>query len=55
MVGLSNGFLRQTSKDYDVAQFHVEVIAKKSINYKDFYNKLEQYVSDRAAILSGGE
>ena len=51
MNNLNSHFLYQTSKDYDTSQSNVENIAKNSDNLADFYNKLEQHVTDRKALF----
>jgi hypothetical protein len=39
-------FIEQTAKDYDMPVHEVERIAKLLPN--EFYDKLEEYISDRA-------
>ena len=51
MDSFNCSFMYQTSKDYDVAQFHVEAIAKNSIDLNDFYKNLEKYVTDRKSLF----
>lgn len=43
---MTQGFIEQTAKDYDMEIYDVERIAKF---YPDeFYDKLEEFISDRA-------
>ena len=48
---MDNLNLYQVSRDYDVAQFHVEAISKNAKDRNDFYNQLEQYVINRKALF----
>jgi hypothetical protein len=43
---MSEGFIIQTALDYDMEIHEVERIAKLYPN--DFYNKLEEFITDRA-------
>jgi hypothetical protein len=43
---MTQGFIEQTAHDYDMPVHEVERIAKLFPN--EFYEKLEEYISDRA-------
>ena len=43
---MNQSFIIQTAEDYDMPLHEVEIIAKKYPN--NFYEKLEEYIKDRA-------
>jgi len=43
---MSKSFLEQTAKDYDMPLYEVERIA--NLYPDNFYQKLEEYISDRS-------
>ena len=48
MDNIDNGFVKQTALDYDMAEFQVRIIYD---NYYDdglFYEKLEEFIKQRA-------
>jgi hypothetical protein len=43
-----NGFIEQTAKDYDMPYSEVEFIYQKWRDKGLFYQKLEEYINERA-------
>lgn len=41
-------FINQTSQDYDISLHEVERIAHLASDSKDYYERLESYLKDRA-------
>ena len=44
---VSTGFIASTALDYDVAEYIIKAIAKKSVSYGDLYVRLESHILER--------